>query len=429
MKPASLRSRRKAVAIGLVSAMLLLTPFSLGSDRATEPGSDPGIPSRDAGYESYYACPYENIFGNEQVAAADKGTHDGDLTPVRCIADPYPTFNSMAVDPEKNIVVMSDTNRKSLIVYDRNANSKSGEEIEPLRQIMGPKTQVGFVAGVALDTAEQEIFTVNNDIEDTLMVFSYDDEGNVLPKRLLAVPHQAWGVSISKAKNEIALSVQSLDALVFYRREAKAFEAPIRSLIGESTGLADPHGVFLDDRNKEIVVANHGNWGVADVSRGTESETRGGKFLPPSITVYPDSATGNTKPLRTISGKATQLNWPMGIAVDSARNEILVANNGDSSILVFRRTDSGEVSPVRVIRGPRTGLDRPMAVAVDTKNNEIWAANFGDHSAVVFDRNAGGNAAPKRIIRNAPAGTPTGGFGNPMAVAYDTKRREILVPN
>jgi hypothetical protein len=37
--------------------------------------------------------------------------------------------------------------------------------------------------------------------------------------------------------------------------------------------------------------------------------------------------------------------------------------------------------------------------------------------------------APKRIIRNAPAGTPTVGFGNPMAVSYDTKRGEILVPN
>ncbi len=56
-------------------------------------------------------------------------------------------------------------------------------------------------------------------------------------------------------------------------------------------------------------------------------------------------------------------------------------------------------------------------------------ANFGDHSAVVFERTASGNVAPKRIIRNAPAGTPTGGFGNPMAVTYDSKREEILVPN
>jgi hypothetical protein len=36
---------------------------------------------------------------------------------------------------------------------------------------------------------------------------------------------------------------------------------------------------------------------------------------------------------------------------------------------------------------------------------------------------------PKRVVRNAPEGAPTCGFGNPMAVAYDSKRQQILVPN
>jgi hypothetical protein len=48
---------------------------------------------------------------------------------------------------------------------------------------------------------------------------------------------------------------------------------------------------------------------------------------------------------------------------------------------------------------------------------------------VVFARTANGNVVPKRIIRNAPQGTPTGGFGNPYAVAYDSKRDQLLVPN
>jgi len=42
---------------------------------------------------------------------------------------------------------------------------------------------------------------------------------------------------------------------------------------------------------------------------------------------------------------------------------------------------------------------------------------------------AAGNLAPRRILRNAPAGKETSGFGNPYAVAYDTRRREVLVPN
>ena len=70
-----------------------------------------------------------------------------------------------------------------------------------------------------------------------------------------------------------------------------------------------------------------------------------------------------------------------------------------------------------------------MGVAIDPKNDELWVANYGDHTALVFARTAAGNAAPKRILRNAPEGAPTVGFGNPGAVAYDSKRDEILVPN
>src|SRR5207245_10459725 len=111
------------------------------------------------------------------------------------------------------------------------------------------------------------------------------------------------------------------------------------------------------------------------------------------------------------------------------RNEIAVANNGDSSIRIFRRTDAGDVAPVRTIKGPRTGIVGPMGVAFDPNNDEIWVANYGDHTALVFSNTASGNVAPQRILRNAPAGSPTVGFGNPGAVAYDSKRNEILVPN
>jgi DNA-binding beta-propeller fold protein YncE len=119
----------------------------------------------------------------------------------------------------------------------------------------------------------------------------------------------------------------------------------------------------------------------------------------------------------------------MGISVDSAHDEIAVANNGDDSVLIFQRIARGDTPPVRVVRGPRTGINRPMGVAIDAKHGEIWVSNFGDHTAVVFARTANGDVSPVRVIRSAPAGAPSTGFGNPMAVAYDSKREEILVPN
>ena len=138
-------------------------------------------------------------------------------------------------------------------------------------------------------------------------------------------------------------------------------------------------------------------------------------------------ASGDVAPRRVIQGPISQIDWPMGVAVDEVNNEIVVANNGDNSILVFPRTASGDVPPKRAIRGPLTGIKGPMGVAI--AKDEIYIANFGDHTALVFPRLAGGNVRPRRVIRNAPAGRETSGFGNPYAVAYDTKRQEILVPN
>jgi DNA-binding beta-propeller fold protein YncE len=243
------------------------------------------------------------------------------------------------------------------------------------------------------------------------------------------VPHQSWGLAIGRSSNEIALTVESLDAVVFYRRSADKVEPPTRSIIGRHTRLADPHGIIFDEKNKEILVTNHGNWGEGDVSIGETGETSGGRFEPPSVSVFDYEAKGDARPRRTIAGDRTQLDWPMGAVVDTANDELLVANNGQNSILVFDRTADGNVAPRRAIRGSKTGISQPMGVAVDNVHNEIWVANFGDHNALVFDAKASGNVAPKRIVRNAPAGTPTVGFGNPMAAAYDTKRQEILVPN
>jgi len=373
-------------------------------------------------------------------ATSDAG--GGDLPPVRMVVDPYPSFNGVAVDTVNDLVMMSDTNRKSLLLYSRTSGSLSRQATTPLQQIMGPDTGVGFVAGVALDPEHRELFTVNNDVEDRMVVFDYGARGNAKPKRLLYVPHQSWGIALNKKRDEIAVSVQTPNMYVVFRRDAQKFDAPLRSVRGPNTAMADPHGIYFDETHNEVFVANHGNFRPRELitsytaydARESRQERPGyevseaqGRFLPSSITVYDGNATGDVAPLRTIAGPQSQINWPMGVVVDEANNEIIVANNGGDSVLVFPRTATGNAPPRRVIRGALTGIKGPMGVAV--ARDEIWVANFGDHTALVFSRLAGGNVAPRRIVRNAPAGEETSGFGNPYAVAYDTKREEILVPN
>jgi DNA-binding beta-propeller fold protein YncE len=359
----------------------------------------------------------------------------GDIIPLRQVYDPYPVFNGIAIDAENNLVAMSDVNRKSLLSYARLAQSRRNEITAPRHQVIGPLTNVGFVAGIFLDSQRKEIIALNNDIEDTMVVLPYDAEGNQAPKRILSVPHQAWGLAMSRAHDEIALTVELQEAVVIYKREARNVEAPMRVIRGPHAGLADPHGIFWDDAHNEIGVANHGNYrglmkdqGAGCVPTGT-ADPEAGAVLPPSITIYSGDARGDATPLRTIQGDQTRLDFPMGLADDPANGEIAVANNGDSSVLVFARTANGNAAPIRVLAGAKTGINRPMGVAIDAANGEIWVSNFLDHSALVFDRQANGNTPPKRVIRTAPAGTPSPGFGNPQTVAYDSKRDQILVPN
>ncbi len=374
--------------------------------------------------------------GSATFAGEQNAVLGGDIAPARAVLDPHPTFNGIAVDSQNHIVMMTDSNRKSLLVYDRNPNHAEAGITIPKHQVIGPATNAGFVTGALLDPEHREMFAVNNDIEDTMLVMPYDAEGNARPARLLAVPHQAWGVALGRSADEIAVSVETPNAIVVYRRAAEGVEAPRRVIQGPHTGMADPHGIFWDERHREIAVANHGNFrGLAkDVGFGcapslSEEGVEAGQFQAPSITVYSASAQGDVKPLRMIQGLRTRLDWPMGLAVDPAHNEIAVSNNGDNSILIFSRTARGDAAPVRIIGGPRTGINRPMGLALDATNDEIWVANFEGHTAVAFARSSSGNVPPTRVIRSGPPGAPSTGFGNPMAVGYDSKREQILVPN
>jgi len=68
-------------------------------------------------------------------------------------------------------------------------------------------------------------------------------------------------------------------------------------------------------------------------------------------------------------------------------------------------------------------------VCVDIEDKELWATNLGNSSATVYALTASGDAAPVRTIRSAPKDKVSLRFGKTQAVAYDSKREQILVPN
>ena len=382
------------------------------------------------------------------IAARNAASQDrSQLKPVRSIRDPYAAYSSVAVDPVNNEVVLTDENLFQILVYDRTANTPPRARFtEPKRILAGLNTKIEFQCGLYIDPKNGDVYAVNNDTVDTLVIFDRAAKGDVPPNRELHTPHGTFGIAVDEATQEMFLTLQHDSAMVVFRKYAQKDDSPLRLLQGEATGLADPHGIALDPKNGWVFISNHG--AVSSRSprpegsrsrRGSEKQNwpleraraipGSGRSLPPSIIVHNMKAEGNAAPLRVIQGPKTQFDWPTGLAVDEQQGELYVANDMGNSILVFNVTDSGDIAPKRVIKGPKTNLANPTGVWVDLKNNEVWAANFMNHSATVYPLSASGDVAPLRVIRSGPLDQPALGIGNPHPVAYDSKREQILVPN
>ena len=230
-------------------------------------------------------------------------TRDADRSPLRIIHDTYPTYSAIGVDTNSNELFLQDENLFGIRVFNRTDNTPPGAAFtEPKRILGGLLTKLEFNCALYIDPKSGDIYSVNNDTVDTMTVFPRDAKGNVKPMRALHTPHRAYGVAVDEEAQELYLTIEHPPEIDVYRKTANGEDKPLRTLKGDNTRLADAHGIAIDPKNGWMFVSNHGS---------ASSPTRkGGRFDPPSITVYPLKATGDTAPIRTIAGPKTQLNWP-----------------------------------------------------------------------------------------------------------------------
>jgi 6-phosphogluconolactonase (cycloisomerase 2 family) len=275
-----------------------------------------------------------------------------------------------------------------------------------------------------VDPKNGDIYSVESDTGDRMVVFSHDANGNVVPKRLLNTSHRAYSIAVDEAREELYMTIEYPPEIVVYRKTAQGDDKPLRRIVGTRTRLEAPHGIVVDEKN-QLLYVNH--WGQATDFRNPGT----GRFNDPGINIYPLGAGGDVPPVRVIEGSRTQLDWPGNMSLDRETSDLYVANDMGHSVLVFTGMAyiRGNVPPSRVIKGDQTALMNPTGVAVDTKNQELWVSNLGNASAVVFPLRANGNVKPLRIIRSAPNGHRSLTFGRTAAVAYDSNREELLVPN
>jgi DNA-binding beta-propeller fold protein YncE len=385
----------------------------------------------------------------QQAAAAAKAP-DGAAEPRPSDADRGAAFSGVAIDLAHDEVVLTDENNFSVVTYNRLENTPPTAKLsEPKRMIAGTEAYLEFNCSVYVDPANGDIYSVNNDTLNWLTIFNRDVKGNMPPTRKVRAPHTVFGIAVDEARQEMLLADQDDHAVVVFKKTAKDEDSPVRVLQGSKTLLADPHGIAIDSKAGLIFVTNWGSVNIrpelgdprikptsfGGVQRSLWPVTRdntvpgSGKVLAPSITVYQKDASGNTAPLRVITGPKTEMNWPTAIAADPDHGEIFVANDTADTVTVYKSDASGDAAPIRVIKGTNTMVKNPTGIAYDSKHEELWVANFGSHSATVFKRTAEGNATPLRVIRSAPPDAPSPMLSNPHTIAFDSKREEILVSN
>jgi hypothetical protein len=396
------------------------------------------------------AAQRQNAPPADAAPGATRQTVRIDRAPERVIKDPYAGFSAVAVDVAHNEIVLQDENRAQIAVYGRTDNTPPQATLtEPKRIIGGGNTKVQHNCGVYVDPSTGDIYSINGDITQYLTVWSREKKGNVAADRILETPHRTYGIAVDEENQEMYITTQHPAAVLVWKKTAQGQDAPLRILEGDHTGLAESQGVAVDTKNQLLYVSNKGAWAALPNNVGwarlynpgsttwnISQETRildfvpgTGEYRPPSISIYPLKAKGDTPPIRVIQGPQTRLNWPSQMSLDVDHQELYVTGPVTNEILVFRPTDNGNVAPIRVLKGSKTGLSTPNDVFVDTKNDEVLVANFGNHSSTVYRRTASGDTAPIRTIRSAPANALAPMFGNIGAITYDTKRNQFLTFN
>lgn len=160
-----------------------------------------------------------------------------------------------------------------------------------------------------------------------------------------------------------------------------------------------------------------------------------------SINVYDndmtEEGTVDVPPKRTIKGNMTNLSSPVAVFVDA--NEIFVANSSveGGSITVYKNngTKTGDlnISPERTIRGGMTGLFRPSGIFVDAYYDEIFVTDFNRQdrmgNILVFERTADSTERevyPIRVITITDT-TDEGFPFFPMSVNVDVENDELFI--
>lgn len=278
----------------------------------------------------------------------------GAATPVSTIANLNVTSLAfLAVDGTGDIYTSATegTTGTSLLEFPVNSSNNA----QPTRSIpFNTTTEITAPSGLASDPAGDLVLP---EASGSVAVFSSTATGSVAPTNFITGGGASTLVNATAAAVDTTGNLYIADSGTGVTNPIVVFNAtsngaPIRSIGGALTTLAvgSPQGLATDTA---------GNLYVANVVSGVSS-----------ILVFEPTATGNTPPLRDITGSNTQLGCVGGIALDNEGYLYVVSvpacgSTASPSVLKFSTTGDGNIAPIATFTSAAwTTPDPSLSIAV-----------------------------------------------------------------
>lgn len=294
------------------------------------------------------------------------------------------------------------------------ADGASGNSA-PLRSINpGPLNPIVTASFIEYEASENVLY-VADFWGQAIRVYDARANAGPAPLRTMNSPPlgQVRAVRIDRGNDEM-VAIASLRTICTWPRLAAGPDvSPTRQIPwggNTSSQLNNPGGLALNRRHGEIVVGDYKD----DSAAG----------YPNRILVYSRLANGSAAaPLRVIEGSATQLGGRSNVrvAVDEKTQTLFAlvgpadgATPPSASVIAFAADASGDTPPLRVISGPLTSLalasgEYPNGINVDEDSGHL-VISIGSSSpsargrVVVHSRAAFGNAFPLATLTGASTG-------------------------
>ncbi|MFN8611062.1 MAG: hypothetical protein U0931_26200 [Vulcanimicrobiota bacterium] len=193
---------------------------------------------------------------------------------------------------------------------------------------------------------------------------------------------------VDEGKGDLLVSNRGGGSIAHFKHASKAEGAilPQTWIRGANTFLSQPGQIAYDTGSKRLIVPNGGD---------------------SSILFFEDAlnASEGVPPRRRLMGLGTQLSRPVSVQLDSARDQLYVANGGSNSVVVFggAGTIDGATAPLRTLSGSSTKITAISAIWLDSANDRLWVADPVAGALLVFNgaSTLNGNVPPNRYINGS----------------------------